>query len=415
MGYIPSIRLANAFDVASTGVYLEELQDQRVGLVCKLPDNAIKALFRGAQCSLFMGVVLSESLPILCFAFRVYDEPEHPLTIFHLDSFPETAPLLKSLLMSGGTTLHCVNELNHPMLSASCEFPPEVGQSAAVAYSQSPNWLLTPESAKALETEDCHRIFDLAIERFSHHVFHSPNGVRGGQINMAAKIDLTLDVWKPTEIFEVTPTADDGPFLIGDEDEGAKLERLLHLTIDYAYRGSSYRSPVVQNGKKLRELTDVLAFDENSICVIQAKALAALNVNSQRSSTRLAANVTKDIRKGLGQLSGALGNIRSASKLFRADGTPLEIPNRANSLAHGIVIVSEMYQFVDWRQVASDVAQASESDLYKAMFHVMDMRELAALTTRCADGSTFFNRLCQRWLNVKMTGTGYIRSSVLRE
>lgn len=414
MGYIPSKRLSNAFEAASTGVYVEELQDQRVGLVCKIPDNAIKALYRGAQCSLFMAVVQAESLPILCFAFRVHDEPEHPFTVFHIDSFPETVPLLKRLLMSGATNLHCVNELNHPMLSASCQFPPELGQAAADAYSQSPNWL-TPESDKAIEPEDFHRIFKLAIDRFIHIVYQSPNALRGKHVNMAAKIDLALDIWKPIEIFEVTPTAHDGPFLIGDENEGTKLERLLHLTVDYAYAGSSYRSPGVGAGKKLRELTDVLAFDENSICVIQAKALAALNVNYQRSSTRLAANVTKDIRKGLGQLAGALGNIRSDAPLFRSDGTPLELPNRQRSLAHGIVLVSEMYAFVDWKQVALDVIQASESDFHKAMFHVMDMRELAALTARCHDGSTFFNRLCQRWMNIKMKGTGYIRSIAPKE
>jgi len=165
----------------------------------------------------------------------------------------------------------------------------------------------------------------------------------------------------------------------------------------------------------LRELTDVLAFDENSICVIQAKALAALNLNSQRSSARLAANVTKDIRKGLGQLGGALGNIRSGAQLLHSHGTPLEIPNRETSLAHGIVLLSEMYAFVDWKQVAADVVQASESDFHKAMFHIMDMRELAVLTARCADGSAFFNRLCQRWMNVKMKGTRYIRSIVPKE
>ena len=110
MGYIPSIRLSDAFDVASTGIYLEQLQDERVGLVCKMPDNAIKAIHRGAKCSLFMGVVQAESLPILAFGFRIYDEPEHPFTLFHLDSFPETVPLLKTMLTSATATLHCVNE-----------------------------------------------------------------------------------------------------------------------------------------------------------------------------------------------------------------------------------------------------------------------------------------------------------------
>jgi hypothetical protein len=71
-----------------------------------------------------------------------------------------------------------------------------------------------------------------------------------------------------------------------------------------------------------------------------------------------------------------------------------------------------MYAFVDWKKVAEEVIQASDNESQKAMFHVMDMRELAALTARCPDGSTFFNRLIQRWMNVKTKGTGYIRSAV---
>jgi hypothetical protein len=130
----------------------------------------------------------------------------------------------------------------------------------------------------------------------------------------------------------------------------------------------------------------VLAFDENSICVIQAKALAALSVDAQRPSTRLASNVTKDIRKGLGQLGGALGNIRSGAKLFRADGEPLEIPNHEKSLAHAIVLLFSRHGY----------ARIGSSH-------------------RTVPGrKAFFNRLCQRWINVKIKGTGYIRSVVPR-
>lgn len=109
-------------------------------------------------------------------------------------------PCSRVCLCPAGTLCTASTNLITPCSALLANFRQKLASPPAVAYSQSPNWLLTPESAKALETEDRHRIFDLAIERFSHHVFHSPNGVRGGQINMAAKIDLTLDVWKPTEI-----------------------------------------------------------------------------------------------------------------------------------------------------------------------------------------------------------------------
>lgn len=43
----------------------------------------------------------------------------------------------------------------------------------------------------------------------------------------------------------------------------------------------------------------------------------------------------------------------------------------------------------------------------------MDLQELSALTSRCPDSRTFFERLVQRWLQVKIKGTSYMRTKVL--
>jgi hypothetical protein len=155
----------------------------------------------------------------------------------------------------------------------------------------------------------------------------------------------------------------------------------------------------------------VLGFDSDFICVIQAKAMAALTVTSQRSSTR-AANVAKDIKKALGQLGGALSKIRSTSPVFDAEGKPIAIPNRETSLAHAIVVISEMYAFVDWKAVASEVVAASESEFHRALFHVVDIRELANLAGNCRNAETFSNRMTQRWFVVKERGTAYIRAKL---
>ncbi len=409
MGFIPSIRLAGNLEIASIGVWPEALSEG-VALICKMPETAIKALHKGAECSFFLAVVRVESLDLLCLGFRVNDEPEHPFTALFPNADPEDAPLLEQILAADTVTLHCLNELNHPMLTATCTMDRQRAMAAADSLRASERWFLTPETSGDLKPKAMWRVFNDALDGFSRHVFRTTDDVLRDEIRMAAELPLALDIWPSTEIFEVTPTIADGPFLIGDHDEGTKFERVVHLSIDTAYRGQSYRSPQVEEGRSTRELTDILAFDDRSICVVQAKALSVLHVQADRPSSRRAAAVTKDIEVALSQLKGAMKKIRSDARILTADGQELTMPNRKEAPAHAIVALSEMYAFVDWKQIAAVAIADSENEQRKALIHVMDLQELSALSSRCPDAWTFFTRLVQRWVRVKETGTSYMRT-----
>jgi hypothetical protein len=413
MSFVPSIRLTENLNLASIGVWADEVQDGRAVLVCKIPETAIKAAHMGAQCSFFLAVVRAEPLDLLCLGLRVNDEPEHPFTALMPNTCPEDVSLLQQILRDESTTLHCLNELNHPMLSASCSMDREAAAAAAEALRSSNYWLLTPESSKERHPASLYRLFNLALDRFGQHVHRSPSDAVADEIKMDAHLPLTLGIRPSTEVFEVTPTTADGPFVIGDSDEGKKLERLTQLLVDVAYPGKSHRSPRVEDGDSTRELIDVLAFDERSICVVEAKALSVLNVRRDRPSSRRATSVTKDIEKAIGQLGGAMNNIRSDAPIFAADGESLTVPNRKEAPAHAIVVVSEMYAFVDWKRIAARVIEESENESRKALFHVMDLQELSALTSRCPDSWTFFGRLAQRWVEIKIKGTSYMRTKVI--
>lgn len=412
MSFIPSIRLAEHLEVASIGIWPEALTSG-AALVCKMPETAIKAIHSGAPCSLVLAVVRAESLDVLCLGFRVNDEPEKPFIAMFPNVEPADAPLLEQILRAETVTLHCLNELNHPMLAATCAADRDRGSAAADALQHSGRWFLTPESTKGIELEMISWIMNKALDAFARYIFRSSADEVGEEIAMAVELPLQIDVWPSTEIFEVTPTIADGPFLIGDRDEGSKFERLVQLTIDMAYPGGSFRSPQVEDGASTRELTDVLAFDDRSICVIEAKALSVLNVQADRPSSRRAATVTKDIYAALSQLNGAMKKIRSEPRIFTAEGEELTIRDRRDAPAHAIVVLSEMYAFVDWREVAAAAIAASESEQRKALVHVMDLQELSALTSRCPDSWTFFMRLLQRWTQVKEKGTSYMRTKVL--
>jgi hypothetical protein len=410
MSFIPSIKLSEALTKAGVGVYIEQLADGRLALVCKAPETTIKALQRGAAGTLLISTIQAEPLTVLCLGIRIDDERENPFKALMCNSSPEDTELLMKILTSGTTTLHCMNELNHPALSAWCKLEAEPALLAAEALRASDHWLLTYPASTPLKLEDLPRILNLALDRFQHHIHRSPDDPISGYVKITATIQLKLDIWKPRAIFESTPTATGGPFLIDDKDEGKKLERHINVILDSIFPGNAYVSPDVQDGMNRRELTDVLGFNTDFICVVQAKALAVLSAKDQ-SSTKRAANVTKDIKKGMGQLAGALTNIRNGSAIFpHKDSTPLTIPGRDSSPAHAIVVLSEMYAFVEWKAVAAEVAKASENEIHQAAFHVLDIQEFASLANNLADAETFSNRLLQRWCFIKERGNAYIRA-----
>ena len=86
------------------------------------------------------------------------------------------------------------------------------------------------------------------------------------------------------------------------------------------------------------------------------------------------------------------------------------IPNFATSLIHGIIIVSELYAFVDWKKVGMSLNSLSDNEKYKALFQVVDLLELQQLVKNSSSAEVFHKHLLGRWLEVKMAGTAYVRS-----
>lgn len=408
MAYIPSDRVSVALEAATVGISVDRISDGRAVLACKLPETTIKAIRLGASTSFLVAVARVDKLEILLLGMAVQDEPEHPLRIQAPTLSPENLTLLAEVLLSGSTTLHCLNELNHPTLSGWCQLERIHSLEAAENLAHCSPWLLTRESSREIDAKRLSAALEAAMNAFQHEIFRDLTEPRAESIVFSVSIPLTLTFWNQTQTVAVTEASESEPFAIGDVDEGRKLERLGLVALSAVYRSNAHHSPQLQQGANRRELIDLLGYDDDWICVVESKAMSMLNGEaSKQTSDRRKSKVSKDIRKGLSQLSGALKQIRSGAELRRHGGEALAISNRA-APAHAIVLLSEMYAFVDWRGVAADLSEASnpEEGLF---FHVLDLRELAELAQTCPDATLFSIRLFQRWDQVKTKGTAYGR------
>ena len=313
------------------------------------------------------------------------------------------------ILRTHRTTLHCINEMNHPALSAFCDLQQDRALEVFDRLTAAAPFELSFSNAATMTLPDALRISDAALAAFQCEVYRGQEDPVAPSVRLTGAIPISLELWTPTEIFEASEIAVSGPFRIDDEDEGPKVERSVETFVKPIYGDHTYRSPRVGAGPASRELIDVLAFDDNSICLIEAKAMSVLATEVKRPSARRAGNVTKQVRKALNQLRGALGNIRSGDNLYGDDGRKILVPGREVLPGHAIVLLSEMYVFVDWKEIADDVIAMSEDESDKALFHVFDLLELSNIVLLSKDSVRLNEVLLQRWAGVKLKGTAYGR------
>lgn len=408
MTYIPSETLVAALEGSRVGLWIDKMHQQPAALVCKMPEVAIKALHQGAGCTLVVGVVRIGSRRVLCRGLRVEDDPDHPLSVVGPSLVSDDLQLLHEILRAGSTRLICVNELNHPMLGATCSFDPEASRHAQQELLGTETFLLAPEGEDCLTLAELNTLLQQALDRFQSLIYGG--GLRAEEGDSISALQMTMVNDEPVELFQVSPTAQGGPFRVDDRNEGLKLEQAAYLVLDAVYPGRTYHSPRIRIANGTREIADALALGDRFACVIQAKALSVFGAASSRTSERRSSTLTKAVTEAVRQLQGSTRRMRSQRELLDAGGRLISWNQRETMPAHAIVLLSEMYAFLDWRMIARKTAEASESDTHRAFFHVMDLMELSFVAQQAPGADAFESIMLQRWATVQDRGTGYLRA-----
>jgi hypothetical protein len=226
-----------------------------------------------------------------------------------------------------------------------------------------------------------------------------------------------------------------GLIRLDDSDEGNELERLGFQAFDHLCPFGAFHQPLVGDGRRRRELCDILAVsrireqEDEGLFVIQSKVASATAETLGRTDARRAASVQKNLLCAVDQLRGAIRRLRAGDQIFRSDGTPVEVDppvpeltgvveplnirERASQVGHAIVLVSDMHPGVDWDAVGHGLIHASEAVGY--LFHVLDLRELQRLVSHSAGRPAMLeNYLTQRWQLMVQHKSALVRSQFLR-
>jgi hypothetical protein len=414
---IPSVDLLNILHGAQMGVWTELLDDGSIALVVKLPQSIIKKMYRGIDCALITAVIEVERFHILYVGFCLYDDVKHPLIIVQPVATEKAQTEFQDMLRHSPTILHMFDELCHPLLRASCGFD------SATATKAFNNIIDTHPHALGAITSDMNhalefaRAVDTGIDTFQKDLDSIKKGISSVSVPITNHvIPLSLIVDEPPNGYSINAMGDSVEFTITQQDEGYAFEQLLRFSMNDLYRGQAFLHPIVKVARKERELADLLAleYDDNIICLVQAKSIASLQVRIDQTSEKRSTFTERQVGKALKQLTGAIRQIRAGNQVLDCNHTIIETPDPKTSMIHAIVLVSELYPFADWKTIGKNFTAISDNEKYRALFHVLDLLELQQLVKSSNSAKVFHNYLLQRWVIVKKTGTAYVRSRTRR-
>ncbi|BBO19196.1 conserved hypothetical protein [Candidatus Brocadia pituitae] len=407
---IPSIGLLEKLKRAKVGIWPELLDDDSVTLAAKVPQFAIKTLYRGAECSFSLSLLDIEKFGIFYLSLCIYDDTRNPLTIIQPVITKDEQFHFRNVFRSSTVSIHFFDELYNPILKTNCRFDSTLSSTAIEAV------LAANISALDIFHSDIRQCieFERAVVKGFDVIQKDLPSIQKGMsstVTVNHVIPLTLTIEKPITGYAINTQGYSVEFTVTQENEGDIFEESLYLIFNDLYNKRVFLRPIVQFSRKVRELTDLLCFDSetNTICLVQAKAIASLKVCKDQPTQRRSASIKKDFKQASKQLIGAIRKIRSDSPIFNDKGDTIEILNRNIAPIHAIALVSDLHPSVNWRQIGKYLIQISESDTYRALFQVLDLQELQSIVANCTSTKDFHNLLLQRWAMMKLHGTAYVR------
>lgn len=380
MIFNPSQEIHDRLRVELAGVFIDRsLNAPHLWLVAKLPNNLIREIQAGARVSLLAWMVEIDHNFISAFGLKIFDDQAAPRTFFGSCRSDEEAADLQAILARGNFPLQLHNENFLPLLSAECNFDPQ--NSCMVT-----NIVASPVCQGELGFRFREQANDLIEEALA--------GNTDCRIKASCELPFVLQKVEKLRVHLVGS----GDISLDDPDEGNELERLTFQAFDSLFPFGAFHSPQVGDGKKRRELCDVLAVsrvrevENEGVFVVQNKVASASPVGLKRKTARRAKSIQNNIMAGIGE--GAIKVLRAGEQIYRAaDGSPLEVDppevadhaeplnlrERAAQIGQGIVVVSDMHEGVDWNAVFFALGKVFLSTRYYC--HVLDLQELARLIT----------------------------------
>jgi hypothetical protein len=249
----------------------------------KAPTHVIKAAFCSCPVGLFIGTAATPVGNVMASVLSIADDPASPMAFSGVLRHLDEQRALVEILRLGRTLFVFFDELSRPVARADCVLDSEGCSRALERIAPKGSWYIGQWISTLSEVLD--EVDAAADPTHSVQPQHFPTLDRVG---------LSLSNFVSSNIHAVGEQ-EAHTFRLEDPLEGPGLEQATWHLLENLFGNGIYRSPQVLEGKGGRELTDILVFCEAGIGLFEAKAMAVLSTDPNRSSLRRAQNIEKQV------------------------------------------------------------------------------------------------------------------------
>ncbi|MBD0778249.1 hypothetical protein HPE56_10630 [Maribacter sp. ANRC-HE7] len=340
--------------------FTEQLND--LSILIKAPINTCKSLINDCGAEIIIGKDNTLDKPIIHTGIRILDDKVNPLLLTGSHRYREENNALIKILKSKFCLVGLYNELGVLVATGQVIFNSDTKK--AIEMIGSLDGLFFGDFTK--EVTDSLDSFDYTID--DSRQFENPYSID------LMTLDCEFKVWNHVDTHFVG-LLEQPQTRIDDIEEGATLEKHVWFSIESLFPYNIYLNPKFKTNKGDKELTDILASYDLGFFLIETKGLSIFAQTKEKSMDKKVATLQKHIRKAIKQLIGATENIERGTEFFNSKGEKIDF--KRNVVPHCIVLVAELLQFGDWKNIQKEIRTAMrEAKLY---LNVMDFREFMTL------------------------------------
>lgn len=329
-------------------------------VMIKTTSVTIKAIMKGCNIEFLFGKDKKHKPAIFHTGIRIYDDPVHYLTITGTQRFKDEHFSLEKIMNLSNVYIHFHNELNICVAIAFLSFEIKDQLKVLNLLGNIDKLYIGDFDSATSKSLDCFG-YSLRIKGKTEDIYEIET----------LNIEGHLSNWETMENYFIGLN-EKNKIIVNDNNEGDVLEKQIWVSLESLFDDQLFRNPTILNGDNTsRELTDVFAFSDYGIFLIESKTMSVPEFEMNRTMDRKVIGLQKQIYKAIKQLIGATKKIRNRTPIYDSQGN--EIIFNRELFPHCVVLVSELLPFGDWTKIERKMMQAMADN--RIYLNVFDLRE----------------------------------------